>query len=73
MTVICDRQLSFGLFNIDEGSMWDIKEIKYSGGDIKEATVRLKERIDAFFEPVYIEIPQSLLALHFKPYEGKIQ
>lgn len=73
MTVICDKRLSIGLFSIDEGSVWDIKGIKYSGGDVKEAIVRLKERIDVYFEPVYVAIPQGLLALHFKLYEGKIQ
>ncbi len=73
MTVVCNKRLSLGLFSIYEDSMWDIKEIKYSGVDVKEPTVRLKERIDGFYEPVYIEIPQSLLALHFKLYEEKNQ
>ena len=73
MIVVCDKQLSLGLFSIDEGSIWDIKEIKYSCGDVKESTVRLKERIDGFYEPMYIEIPQSFLAPHFKLYEEKIQ
>ncbi len=66
MTVTCDKDFSLGLFAIEEGSKWQIIEIRYTGENAKKAVVKLREIVDSpLEEPIFIEITQEALAMNF--------
>lgn len=59
-TVACSQPISFGLFAVNEGSLWKIDGIKYNDS-AQESMIHMTE----CGTDVWIEIPQKLLAERF--------